>query len=104
MGTRAFRSLERCLRFGGGDLGIHGFSGLAPYYLLVHTDGTRMEILQGLQQLTRRVYSGSSLMGDQENPQAAKYDEFVPPELLRKAFVQDQLAIPEMQSIIEQWG
>lgn len=105
MGTLAFRALERCLRFLGKDeLGVRGFSGLAPYYLLVHTDADESTaLLLGLQNLARRLYDGSALLGERENPQLAKYDEYVPAELLRKAFVRDQLAIPEMQTIVQAW-
>ena len=105
MGTYAFRALERCLKFlGKDDLGVRGFMGLAPYYLLVNTDSGDAEGLrQGLQVLVRRLYSGSVLVGEQENPQLGKYDEFIPPPLLRKAFVHDQLDVAGMQSLVQKW-
>lgn len=104
VGTRAFRALERCLRLLGDDLGVRGFSGLAPYYLLVHTDSSDAASLeQGIATQLSRVYSGTMLLGDQEAPQLAKYDEFVPDELLRKAFVEDQLAVTELQTLVGKW-
>lgn len=104
VGTRAFRALERCLRFFSDDLGVRGFSGLAPYYLLVHTDNCDAASLEhGLAALMPRVYSGTQLLGEREAPQLAKYDEFIPVDLLRKAFVEDQLAVSELRATVQRW-
>lgn len=104
VGTRAFRALERCLRFFADDLGVRAFSGLAPYYLLVHTDSSDAAALeQGLATLMPRIYSGTMLLGEREAPQLAKYDEFIPADLLRRAFVEDQLAVSELQTLLGQW-
>lgn len=104
VGTRAFRALERSLRFFGDDLGVRGFSGLAPYYLLVHTDNSDAAALeQGIAALMSRVYTGTMLLGEREAPQLAKYDEFIPQDLLRKAFVEDQLAVTELQTLVGKW-
>ncbi len=105
MGTVAFRTLERCLRFAGSkELGVHGVSGSAPYFLLLHTDEYQVASLQKrLKALACSIRSGTELLGRGEVPQWMKFDRFVPSELLRKAFVEDQLAVTEMQALLQRW-
>jgi len=38
-----------------------------------------------------------------EAPKLAKYDEFIPPNLRRKAFAADQLNLKELQDAIRKW-
>lgn len=93
-GSRSFRTLERILRLHGANLGVRSVSGFAPYYLMVQTEGvTASSFEQDLLQLKSKIYSGAQLLGPQEVPRLHKYDAFIPGELLRKAFVCDQLTI-----------
>ncbi|WP_455529250.1 hypothetical protein [Ruminococcus sp.] len=43
------------------------------------------------------------LVYDKEVPLFEKYDEFVPPELIRKGFAYGILGIPEMKERILSW-
>ncbi|MGI6357153.1 MAG: DEAD/DEAH box helicase [Bacillota bacterium] len=105
MGTKAFRTLERCLRFvGRSELGVHSVSGHAPYFLVLHTDDYQAAALQRqLKQMVQAIPSGSALLGREEAPQWMKYDRFIPAELLRRAYIDDQLALPELQRLVRDW-
>lgn len=93
-GSRAFRTLERILRFYGGNLGVRSVSGSAPYYLMVQTEGVSVSgFEQDLSQFKGKIHSGAQLLGPQEAPRLHKYDAFIPSELLRKAYTHDQLSI-----------
>lgn len=54
--------------------------------------------------LTRKLLiEGKDLVGEAEAPQLQKYDEFVPPRLLRKAFAADCLDTEEMKREVGKW-
>ncbi|MNC07639.1 hypothetical protein D3C75_551920 [compost metagenome] len=44
-----------------------------------------------------------SLLGPDEAPYLGKYDEFIPHDLLRKAFSLDGLDVPGLLSVLKQW-
>lgn len=105
MGAVGYRTLERCLRTVGKERwGVGSVGGLPPYYLTVQLDqGDLGELRQGINSLSSEGVDAESLVGPDEAPQLQKYDEFVPPNLLRKAFVNDYLNLPELQAIIGKW-
>ena len=81
MGTIAYRTLERWIRYSGKEeLGLVSTGGISPYFLTVQLRGPAVE------ELRRRIMSvhdkeieGDDLVGEAEAPQLQKYDEFVPP-------------------------
>ncbi|MNN87195.1 hypothetical protein D3C81_2047130 [compost metagenome] len=45
-----------------------------------------------------------ALLGPDEAPYLGKYDEFIPHDLLRKAFSLDGLDVPGLVEVLKQWG
>lgn len=101
MGTIAYRTLQRALRQLLADsLGIQGMGGLSPYYLTMDIQTGVEKLTDALTMLGQTEITADELVQADEAPEFAKYDEFVPPNLLRKAFVADWLDVNEMQSLI----
>jgi ATP-dependent Lhr-like helicase len=48
-----------------------------------------------------RAITTNELLLPQEAPRLQKYDEFIPPNLLCKAFASDYLDVAEMQAILK---
>ena len=81
---------------------IRNVGGLSPYFLTFSTKcGSKIE----LNSLLKRVVVGTAdteqLMQEDEAPQLEKYDEFIPPPLLRKAFRHDYLDLQEVKSALD---
>ncbi|MFX0065515.1 MAG: ATP-dependent helicase, partial [Candidatus Hermodarchaeota archaeon] len=105
MGTTAFRTLERIIRFiGGQNLNITKVTGFSPYYLQFDTDPKNIDDLQEiLKRLCDQVESPYQLMAPNEKFIWRKYDEYLPVTLQKKAFANDYLSIDEIKVIIEDW-
>jgi ATP-dependent Lhr-like helicase len=110
-GTIAYRTLERFLRFHCREvLKIRGIVGRSPYFLVVNLGKCKLESLyHEILSLTayaseKRHLDPEKLLAEDEAPKLQKYDEFVPPELLRKAFSADYLNIDELSKIISDWN
>lgn len=105
MGSIAYRTLERWSRHTAKEeLGIMSTGGISPYFLTVQLRKPAIE------ELRRRIASvceeeidGEDLVGETEAPQLQKYDEYVPPRLLRKAFAADCLDTDEMKREVGKW-
>ncbi|QNB45479.1 DEAD/DEAH box helicase [Thermanaerosceptrum fracticalcis] len=97
MGTVAYRTLDRCLRYVGADLfGIRNVGGFSPYFLIFSMhDSQGFEIEATLREIMDRVVDIQQLVSEDEAPKLEKYDEFIPPALLRKAFIYDYLDLNE---------
>jgi ATP-dependent Lhr-like helicase len=105
MGTIACRTLERALRLVCADtLGIQSIGGLSPYYLTVRLQAGPEALADAITALARTPLTGEDLVEPDEVPQLAKYDEFVPADLLRKALAADWLDVGEMQDLIAARG
>lgn len=102
MGTIAYRTLERALRQICSDsLGIiQSSGGQTPYYLTVNLQAGLDLLAKAIRDLAHTQITADDLVGADEAPQLAKYDEFVPSTLLRKALAADWLDVAEMQSLI----
>lgn len=105
MGSRAYRTLDRSLRsLGRGRFNIYGLGGVAPYFFTMLADTDSPEILrQAIVRQVLGVETGETLVGLNESPRQQKYDEYVPQQLLRKAFIHDQLDVREMKTIVRTW-
>ena len=103
LGTVAYRTLERCLRYVGADLfEIRNVAGLSPYFLTFSTkNSTMIEINSLLKGVIAGTADTEQLMQEDEAPQLEKYDEFIPPSLLRKAFRHDYLDLNEVKSAFD---
>lgn len=104
-GTVAYRTLERFLRLHCREtLKIKGIVGRSPYYLVVNLGKCKLDSLYyEIKSLAERRMQPEELLAEEEAPKLQKYDEFLPPELLRKAFVTDYLNLPELGQITQRW-
>ncbi len=105
IGTIAFRTLERFLRFYAKDaLGFKSMKARSPYFLTVRLGKCKLESLYAeIQSLRDRTITVSDLIKPDEALNFNKYDAYIPLELLEKAFIQDYLDLPELQSLLKDW-
>ena len=107
LGSVAYRTLNRLLRFRLRDR-ASDVSGLPPYYLTLDWRGSASDLLEAIKaQLAPSQGSEplpESLLGPEEEPRLSKYDEFVPPGLLRKSFTVDALDMDELRRLAKSWG
>jgi len=105
MGSIAFGTLVRALHHTQDDPG-EGLrpGGKAPYFLTVQMASSDPDALsKQLRALCDTPLVADDLVGADEAPKLAKYDEFVPPDLLRKALASDWLDVAEMKRSIAAW-
>ncbi|WP_248548682.1 DEAD/DEAH box helicase [Paenibacillus odorifer] len=103
-GSRQFRTLERLLKNNlKSPLGLRSIVPMEPYYMVVagKTDAETLEaeIIAESMAATDPL----SLLSPDEAPYLGKYDEFIPHELLRKAFSLDGLDVPGLIEVLKQW-
>ncbi|MFB2976265.1 DEAD/DEAH box helicase [Microseira sp. BLCC-F43] len=99
MGTVAYRTLERLLNFFGREaLNIRSIGGVSPYFMIVKLGkGKNESFPDEFVKLCQKKISALDLVGDAEAPKLQKYDEFIPNNLLRKAFAFDYLDVAEVR-------
>ncbi|MCG7409648.1 DEAD/DEAH box helicase [Paenibacillus sp. ACRRX] len=91
-GTKSFRTLERVLKLRLADrLGLRSIVPLEPYYMTVSGHADAATLSDQIQWELQHIDDPVSLLGSEEAPYLGKYDEFVKPELVRKAFAVDGL-------------
>jgi ATP-dependent helicase Lhr and Lhr-like helicase len=105
VGSGAFRTLERFLRFHcKGYLGTKGIKGRAPYFIVVNLGKCPIASLEyELRSIADRAISPELLLDQEELPKSQKYDEYILPDLLRKAFMTDYLDLPDLVSAVKKW-
>lgn len=105
MGTVAFRTLERWLNlFGRESLDIRSIGGSPPYFLTLKCGKSKPEdIREAILSVCKQGIRAEDLVNAQEAPKLQKYDEFIPPDLLRKAFAVDYLDVTELRTIVSGW-
>jgi ATP-dependent Lhr-like helicase len=104
-GTIAFRTLERFLRMHCKEaLKIKGVLPRSPYYFVVNLGKCKLENLYWeIKSLAERRLHPEELLAKEEAPKLQKYDEFMPVELLRRAFAIDYLNLAELAAIVKHW-
>jgi ATP-dependent helicase Lhr and Lhr-like helicase len=105
MGSAAFRTLERFMRFHcKPHLGTKGIKGRAPYFLVVNLGKCSVDnLLYELKAIGDRTIAPDQLMDVDEVPKSQKYDEFILPDLLRQAFMIDSLGVESLQRAVRTW-
>jgi len=105
MGTVAYRTLERFLNFFVRySIDIRNIGGSSPYFLMVKLGKSSLEDLTTeILSFCKKDLTGYDLVSSEECPKLQKYDEFIPNNLLRKAFVCDSLAVAELRSVLRNW-
>lgn len=104
MGTAAYRTFERFLNFFVREaLDIRKIGGVSPYFLTVElSKNTLQELTDELVSFCEKELTGYDLVGSDEAPKLHKYDEFIPNNLLRKAFALDYLDTVELRNLLLQ--
>ena len=104
LGTYAFLAMERFLKLKcAKDLGLTALDPARPYFIQFKMKATREEFFEVLKEKEKQPLDPMELVYPGEVPLFEKYDEFVPPELVRKGFAYGILAIDEMKSRIRGW-
>jgi ATP-dependent helicase Lhr and Lhr-like helicase len=105
VGTAAFRTLERYLRFHCKPmLKTKGIKGRSPYFIVVNLGKCPIANLeQEIKAIGNNHVKPEQLMDADEVPKIQKYDEFILPEMLRQAFMQDSLNLAGLATIVQQW-
>ncbi len=98
LGTRAFRTVRRLMQRYAGELGISDIRAERCHYI---TFKAKKEIGVSIAERIAEIISRDgldthALVADGECPVFEKYDEFIPPELLRDAYARDRLESGEV--------
>lgn len=104
LGTYAFLAMERFLKLKcAKDLGLTALDPARPYFIQFKMKATREEFFEVLKEKEKQPLDPMELVYPGEVPIFEKYDEFVPPELVRKGFAYGILATDEMKARIRGW-
>ena len=103
LGTRSFRTMRRFLKKYAGDLGIFDIQSEGCNYI---TFKSKENAMAQLEQQIRQILENNglpleSLLESGECPVFDKYDDYIPPELLRRAYAKDRLFA---QEILQMYG
>ena len=105
LGSYAFLALERFLKLRCGKrLGLRGLSPCRPYYLQFTMQVGEEEFYRVLGEEAAVEFDPLELLYPKEVPVFEKYDEFVPPELVRKGFAWGVLDLPGMKERVLNWS
>lgn len=98
LGTRSFRTMRRLLSKYAKEIGISDIESEGCYYITFKARKEAGDLLSEAitNILLRDGLDTESLVRDGECPIFDKFDEFIPPELLREAFAKDRLRSDEI--------
>ena len=97
LGTRAFRTLRRLLQKNSSELGLSDIQSEGCCYITFKAKGEGRDLSERIRAIIERDgLEASELVFDGECPVFDKYDEYIPPELLREAYAQDRLCPEEV--------
>lgn len=105
MGTVAYRTLERLLDFFCREsLSISSINSFSPYFLTIKLGKSKMtDLYNEMISLCKQEINVYDLVGKEAAPKLHKYDQFIPPDLLRKAFAFDYLDMLELRETLSRW-
>ena len=97
LGTRSFRTMRKLLHHYAGELGISGIEFEGCYYISFKMEKPGAEDLPHklLALMERDKLTVYDLVKDSDCPAFDKYDPYIPPSLLRKAYATDRLDLVE---------
>ena len=94
VGSKRFRTLERLIKHRLAEsLELRSLVPMEPYYMVVAGRSDADTIMNEIQRALENCEDPLTLLAPDEAPYLGKYDEFVAPELVRKAFAVDGLEI-----------
>jgi ATP-dependent Lhr-like helicase len=105
MGTKAYQTLERLLNyFVRETIDIRRIGGTSPYFLTIKLGKSTIdELVREIIAFRDKDLTEYDLVASEEAPRLQKYDEFIPNNLLRKAFARDYLRVAELRQILSRW-
>lgn len=100
LGTRSFRTMRRFLKKYSSELGIFDIQSEGSNYITFKAKPEAAEHMEEhmKQILSRDGLKTEDLLSADECPVFDKYDEYIPPELLRRAYAADRLRADEILS------
>jgi ATP-dependent Lhr-like helicase len=103
LGTRSFRTMRRLLQRYSSELGISDIQSEGCYYITFKASADAgIAFIDNLSNIIERDgINTEALVGEGECPIFDKYDEFIPPELLRIAYAKDRLLATEIEERFE---
>ena len=105
LGTYAFFAMERFLKLRCADrLGLRGMDSARPYYIQFTMKAQPEEFFRVLAEEAQVEFDPLALVYPNEVPMFEKYDQYVPPELVRKGFAYGILDIAGMKERIREWA
>lgn len=104
LGSYAFLAMERFLKLKCAEkLGLSALDSARPYFIEFKMKATKEEFFKVLAETAKQPLEPLELVYPGEVPLFEKYDEFVPPELIKKGFAYGILDIKGMKNRIFQW-
>lgn len=105
LGTYAFLAIERFLKLKCAEkLGLSALDSARPYFIEFKMKATKEEFFKVLAETAKQPLDPMELVYPGEVPLFEKYDEFVPPELIKKGFAYGILDIFGMKERILGWN
>lgn len=105
LGTYAFLALERFLKIKCAKaLGLSGFDSSRPYFMQFTMKADEKTFFKVVTEEAEKPFDPMELVYPKEVPLFEKYDEFLPPALVRKGFAYGILGIHEMKERIAGWS
>lgn len=102
LGSYAFLALERFIKIKcAEELGLKALDPSRPYFMQFRMKASKEEFFRVLKEKAAQPFDPMELVYKGEVPVFEKYDEYVPPELVRKGFANGVLNIEEMKKRIE---
>ncbi|MBY9079296.1 DEAD/DEAH box helicase [Paenibacillus sp. HN-1] len=103
-GSRTFRTLERLLKHKlTVPLGLRSVVPMEPYYMVVAGKADADWLESAILDEGHGDLDPFGLLEPGEAPYLGKYDEWIPPDLLRSAFTVDGLDIPGFKEMTKRW-
>ena len=104
LGSYAFLAMERFLKIKCRDrLGLKGLTSVRPYYIQFTMQVSKEEFFAILREEAKKEFDPIDLVYPEEVPVFEKYDQYVPPELVRKGFAYGVLDVKGMKKRILGW-
>jgi ATP-dependent Lhr-like helicase len=103
MGTKAYRTLARLINLFGRGLDIRSIGGVNPYFLTINLGKSNPKLHPEIVSLCQQKIKTHDLVSPEEALKLQKYDEFIPVNLLHKAFAIDYLDVVGLKEIVSSW-
>jgi len=97
LGTRSRRTMAKILMSLNEKFAISKVE-MCDYYILFRMEkGDAATLEKAIEEVVRSGITKDQLVAEMESPAFEKYDTYLPPKLLRKAYIADKLDLKEIQ-------